>query len=223
MDDHISRMTTTSDLIWLDDRFRRRPLLSFKHYRSFDRTLRVLTANISGGMRYLSLASQSVHLSMNSASFSLLTSRRNSFVTLYDVSRESDGLLHCNSVPSCLPHNGPVFTAYDGHALAALPSDTELAFFRLCQRGSIHRQDIRITRADEDQPRSVQGRRVTHQWDEGVQKLEKQASQLQIDFGPAADRHYTEVNLRGAYESSLLPLSISISSDNQYRYIRNFG
>lgn len=50
MHDYISRITTTSDVIWLDDRFRRRPLLSFKHYRSFDRTLRVLTANLSGGM-----------------------------------------------------------------------------------------------------------------------------------------------------------------------------
>jgi len=50
MHDYISRVTTTSDVIWLDDRFRRRPLLSFKHYRSFDRTLRVLTANLSDGM-----------------------------------------------------------------------------------------------------------------------------------------------------------------------------
>jgi hypothetical protein len=50
MNDYISRITTTSDVIWLDDRFRRRPLLSFKHYRSFDRTLRVLTAKLSGGM-----------------------------------------------------------------------------------------------------------------------------------------------------------------------------
>lgn len=58
MHDHISRVTTTSDVIWLDDRFRRRPLLSFKHYRSFDRTLRVLTANIYGGMipPYLSMS-----------------------------------------------------------------------------------------------------------------------------------------------------------------------
>ncbi|KAH0827044.1 hypothetical protein J3R83DRAFT_4727 [Lanmaoa asiatica] len=151
MHDYISRITTTSDVIWLDDRFRRRPLLSFKHYRSFDRTLRVLTANLSG------------------ATFSLLTSRRNGFVTLYDISRGSDGLLHSSSVPSCLPHDGPMFTAYDGHALVTLPSDVQLAFLRLCQHGSIHRQDIRIARPDKDQPGSVQERHVTHQWDEDVQ------------------------------------------------------
>ncbi|KAF8557295.1 hypothetical protein OG21DRAFT_1601750 [Imleria badia] len=183
MHDYISRITTTSDVIWLDDRFRRRPLLSFKHYRGFDRTLRVLTANLNG------------------ASFSLLTSRRNSFVTLYDVSRGSDGLLHCHSIPSCLPHNGPMFTAYDGHALIALPSDMEFSFFRLCQRGSIQRQDIRVARPDEDEPGSSQEGHVTHRWDEDVQALEKQVNQLQIDFGPAGEKHYIEVNLRGAYEN----------------------
>lgn len=106
-------------------------------------------------------------------------------------------------MPSCLPHNGQVFTAYDGHALVALPSDVELTLFRLSERGSIHRQDIRVAQPDEDQPGSVREGQVTRQWDEDVQTLEEQVSQLQIDFGPAGGRHYTEVNLRGAYESTL--------------------
>ncbi|KAF8447531.1 hypothetical protein L210DRAFT_3472417 [Boletus edulis BED1] len=183
--DYISRITTTADVIWLDDRFRGRPLLSYKHNRSFDRTLRVLTANLSG------------------ASLSLLTSQRNGFVTLYDVNRGSDRLLHCNSVPSCLPHNDnvPMFAVYDGHALVALPSDTELSFFRLCQRGSIHRQQIGFARLDEDRLGSVQEGHVTHQWGEDVQALDKEVDQLHTDFGPAGERHYTEVNLRGAYEN----------------------
>ncbi|KAG8217857.1 hypothetical protein J3R82DRAFT_6023 [Butyriboletus roseoflavus] len=198
MHNYISRITTTSDMIWLDDRFRRRPLLSFKHHRSFDRTLRVLTANLSG------------------ASLSLLTSRRNGFVTLYDVNRGSDDLLHCNSIPSCLPHNGPTFTAYDGHALVASPSDVELTFLRLCQRGSIHRQDIRVTRSDEDHPGSPQEGHVIHQGDEYVQTLEKQADGLQVDFGPAGGRHYTEVNLRGAYEKIF-----TIGDDTQEDIVRD--
>lgn len=63
--DYISRITTTSDVIWLDDRFRRRPLLSFKHYRSFDRTLRVLTANLAGGT-FLSFPGESALISIPS-------------------------------------------------------------------------------------------------------------------------------------------------------------
>ena len=95
-----------------------------------------------------------------------------------------------------------MFAAYDGHALVALPSDVELTFFRLSECGSIERQDIRVARPDEDQLGSVKEGQATHQWDEDVQTLEKQANQLQIDFGPAGGRHYTEVNLRGAYEST---------------------
>lgn len=106
-------------------------------------------------------------------------------------------------------------TAYDGHALVALPSGMQLAFFRLCQRGSIHRQDIHVAQPDKDQPGSVQEGHVTHQWDEDVQALEKQVNRLRIDFGPAGERHYTEVNLRGAYESlSFRPTPISVLTIN---------
>lgn len=66
MQDYISRITTTSDVIWLDDRFRRRPLLSFKHYRSFDRNLTVLTANISCGMSLPYLKLKGVLISISS-------------------------------------------------------------------------------------------------------------------------------------------------------------
>lgn len=69
--DYISRITTTSDVIWLDDRFRRRPLLSFKHYRSFDRTLRVLTANLSGGMFLCYLAEEGVLIKISSLDFTI--------------------------------------------------------------------------------------------------------------------------------------------------------
>lgn len=163
-----------------------------------------------------------MHLLVSLVSFSLLTSRRNGLVTLYDVSRGSDGLLHSNSIPSCLPHDGPMFTAYDGHALVVLPSDMELTYLRLCQRGSIHRQDIRVARSDQDQPRSAQEGHVTHQWDEDVQRLEKQANELHIDFGPAGGRHYTEVNLRGAYEGSSFHPCNDICSHDQRRDICSY-
>jgi len=112
-------------------------------------------------------------------------------------------------------------TAYDGHALVVLPSDVELAFFGLCQRGGIHRQDIRIARPNEGQPGSVREGRDTYRWDEDVQTLEKQANQLRIDFGPAGGRQYTEVNLRGAYESLSFRPHKNICSHHQCRNICN--
>ena len=218
VDNYIGRITTTSDIIWLDDRFRKRPLLSYKHYRSFDRTLRVTTANCGGGMFLPYLAN--VYL-MFPASLSLLTSRRNGLVSLYDVSRGTDGLLHCNSNPFCLPQAEPVFMAYNGDALVALPSNERLMFLRLCRRGSIYRQDIGVARSlDEDQPGSLQHNHVTHRWDEDILTLEKCASELQSDFGPAGGRHFSEVNFRGAYESMSYRAQNQICSYNQQRYLQ---
>ncbi|KIJ16780.1 hypothetical protein PAXINDRAFT_98585 [Paxillus involutus ATCC 200175] len=182
MHDYLSRVTTTSEVIWLDNRFRRRPLMSFKHQRSFDRTLRVLTADLSSG------------------SLSLLMSRRNDLVTVYDVNRGTDSLMHCNSTPACFPHDGPTLTSYNGHALVVSPSRTEFMLLRLRQRGSIHRQDIRVVGPDEDELPDIQEDRATHHWNDDVQRLDKLATELRPDFGPVAMRHYTEVDFRGAYQ-----------------------
>ncbi|KIK98708.1 hypothetical protein PAXRUDRAFT_823553 [Paxillus rubicundulus Ve08.2h10] len=180
--DYLSRVTTTSEVIWLDDRFRRRPLMSFKHQRSYDRTLRVLTADLSSGP------------------LSLLMSRRNDLVTVYDVNRATDGLTHCNSTPACFPRDGPTLTSYNGHTLIVSPSRTEFMLLRLRQQGSIHRQDIRVVGPDEDELQDVQEDRATHHWNGDVQRLDKLATELQPDFGPVAMRHYTEVDFRGAYQ-----------------------
>ncbi|KAF9218216.1 hypothetical protein BS17DRAFT_791905, partial [Gyrodon lividus] len=182
MHDYLSRVTTTSEVIWLDDRFRRRPLMSFSHHRSFDRTLRVLTANLSNGP------------------LSLLMSRCNDLVTVYDVNRGADGLIHSNSTPACLPRDGPTLASYNGHALIVPPSGSELMILRLRQRGSIHRQDIRVLGPDEDELQDVQEDRATHHWNDDVQRLDRLANELQPDFGPVATRHHTEVDLRGAYQ-----------------------
>lgn len=108
-------------------------------------------------------------------------------------------------------------TAYDGYALVAFPSDVKLTFLRLCQRGSIHRQDICVAQLDEDQLGSIQEDHVTHQWGEDVLALEEQSNRLQTDFGPAGGRHFIEVNLRGAYESTSFCHYKRICSHHQHR------
>ncbi|KIJ69031.1 hypothetical protein HYDPIDRAFT_184954 [Hydnomerulius pinastri MD-312] len=180
--DYVSRVTTTSDVIWLDDRFRQKPLMSFKHHRSYDRTLRTVTAQLASGP------------------LSLLMSRKNGLVTVYDVNRGTDGLIHCNSTPACLPCDGTTRTSYTGYAAIVLPSGSNFSLLRLGQRGNILRQDIRVFGTGEDQSQDVTEDSTTHGWSNDVLKLEKQANELQPDFGPAGARHYTVVDLRGAYE-----------------------
>ncbi|KAF9246160.1 hypothetical protein BU15DRAFT_84962 [Melanogaster broomeanus] len=182
MHDYLGRVTTTSDVIWFDDRFRKRPLISFKHHRSFDRTLKVLTASASSGP------------------LSLLMSRRSGLVTVYDVNRGPDNLIHCNSTPTCLPCDGPMLALYNGDALISLPSGSDLSLLRLRQRGSIHRQDFRIVGPDEDELQDVQEDRASQQWNDDVQQLDRVANELQPDVGPAGMRHFTEVDLGGAYD-----------------------
>jgi hypothetical protein len=39
LDNRLSRLVTTSEVIWIDSRFHRRPVLAWKHEREYDRTL----------------------------------------------------------------------------------------------------------------------------------------------------------------------------------------
>ncbi|KAI6118836.1 hypothetical protein EV401DRAFT_1862589 [Pisolithus croceorrhizus] len=187
--DNLSHVTTTSDIIWLDDRFAKKPILSFKHHRSYDRTLKTLTVQLGFGPLVL------------------LTSRKNGLVTVYDVSRGTDGLVHCNSPPSCLPWNKPLNALYAGCTAVASPCMSKMSFLALTHQGGIYQQDIQIITGDE-MPAFIEGNRVVRVWDADVDKLDKQASDLHPDVGPVGGRHFTEVNFRGVYDSWYLSLKI---------------
>jgi hypothetical protein len=44
--DHIFRLASTSEILWIDERFPRRPLLAYIHGRQFDRSLGLLTIDL---------------------------------------------------------------------------------------------------------------------------------------------------------------------------------
>lgn len=47
--DNIIRLSSTSQIIWIDRRHPGKPLMGFKHGREFDRTLEVQTACVDNG------------------------------------------------------------------------------------------------------------------------------------------------------------------------------
>lgn len=47
--DHMVRLTSTTEIIWVDDRVPRKPLLGYKHGRQFDRTLETHTILLNDG------------------------------------------------------------------------------------------------------------------------------------------------------------------------------
>ena len=46
LDNGLSRLVTTSEVIWVDSRFHRRPVLAWKHEREYDRTLSARAVDI---------------------------------------------------------------------------------------------------------------------------------------------------------------------------------
>ena len=46
-EDHLISFVTTSEVIWIDERFPRKPLLGYEHGREFDKTLAVQTLSFT--------------------------------------------------------------------------------------------------------------------------------------------------------------------------------
>ncbi|KAI9459483.1 hypothetical protein BJY52DRAFT_1223106 [Lactarius psammicola] len=91
-DDRLLRRVTTNQLVWVDPRFHTRPVLAMKHEREFDRTL------------------SSHVVSIGDAKLTVLSSRNNSLLSVYDESDNNDGLVQSHTLPcslsGCFP-NGP--------------------------------------------------------------------------------------------------------------------
>ena len=47
--EHIFSVSTTSELIWLDERYAKKSLLSFRHNRVYDRSLSVRVVQLNNG------------------------------------------------------------------------------------------------------------------------------------------------------------------------------
>jgi hypothetical protein len=44
--DHIFRLVSTSEIVWIDERSPQKPLLGYMHGRQFDRSLSILTVDL---------------------------------------------------------------------------------------------------------------------------------------------------------------------------------
>ena len=197
--DHFSCVTTTGHVIWLDDRYPRRPLLGFKHHRGRDMTLGTLSIQLQTGWSILDQIGQSLLNLLGLTS--LLTSRKNGLVTVYDVNRGTDNLVHCNSPPICLPWDKPMFTKCTGHAVVASPCGSAMSLLRLTAQGSIHRQDIRVFTGLQAKSQPASEDALAYEWDANVQNLDEKAKDLSPLFGLGLGRYFTELDLRAPYES----------------------
>ncbi|KAG1756637.1 uncharacterized protein EDB91DRAFT_1213345 [Suillus paluster] len=176
--EHLLTISTTSELIWLDDRYPKKALLSFKHHRAYDRSLNIRVVQLDGGP------------------LAFLSSLKNGLVTIYDVSRGNDNLIQCHSVPTSLPHYGDVGAPDSEGTFFVRPDRSTFSLLRLSGQGSIHCQDFTVCRNDMD----VLPRQTSHEWSADVQKVAQRAKELQPQYGPLGARHFSELNLRTAYQ-----------------------
>ncbi|KAH7912210.1 hypothetical protein BJ138DRAFT_1083982 [Hygrophoropsis aurantiaca] len=176
--DQMIRVATTSKLVWFDHRFCHRPLLSVRHGRQYDRTLETRT----------------MHLSQTP--LTILTSRKNGFITAYDVNHDADGLLRYNSLLTQPPYYGSMYDTISGHSMCAHPSGTEASLFQLSQQGSIYRRDLRFDGAEKPSREPYS----THNWPSVVKDLDRRSANMVVDLGCLEDRELSEVTMHAAFQ-----------------------
>ncbi|KAG6832340.1 hypothetical protein H0H87_001981 [Tephrocybe sp. NHM501043] len=170
--EHIVKLSSTRELLWIDSRFPRNPLLCYKHGRQFDRSLRVLTSPMSA--------------------LTLLTSRANAMVSLYDISRLEREPIHINALPRCFMSDPQANASYVGQALFKHPFDTgpdAFSLIQLSERGSLHQ--VNLSMSDE----AVATFKIS--WTTEVKELESQP--LPALETPYAGQAYAETDLSATY------------------------
>ncbi len=194
-DGHLIRLCTTSQLLWIDDRKPGKPILGYKHNRSFDRTLRTDTVAFRNGK---SIFGMRLHLfSDNKFSAShFLDITKNGMVQVYTVSHSSEnGLIHANGLPYCLTSATDFEDSLTGQLFAHHPYlgwDQSFSLLRLSRRGAI--QMIELGHSDE-----IETLTPNFEWSDDVKELDFNASTLRPDIGPLGNREYMEVDFSEMY------------------------
>ncbi|KAI1794593.1 hypothetical protein LXA43DRAFT_995724 [Ganoderma leucocontextum] len=183
-EDHTLRLVSTDQILWLDERYTRKPLLAVKHSREFDLTLRTQTHVLTNGF------------------LTFLTSRKNSLVTVYDVSRDTENLVHMHGPPYALPSivrpDGP-HLGFAFYQQPTLVGTKHISLFQLSERGSVSLLNLDHVSADmASREISTTVPRRAH-WTPEVQALGEAADAKHVDQGPLAGRAHGVVNMQLAY------------------------
>ncbi|KAF8211474.1 hypothetical protein K438DRAFT_1709725 [Mycena galopus ATCC 62051] len=209
--DHLLRLCTTSQIVWVDRRFAAKPLLAFRHGRAFDRSLEARTISFENG-----------HLTT-------LTSRKNGLLAVYDVARSQGHLASVQAPPYCLvtstaststtstfsstSGNGGIQTQL-GHCFLRHPlerPDSPLTFFRLADVGSISAFQLSLENTDAAAHADAEGVGVAREvgeasfeWSPDVRRLAAQAAHLKEEESTLGAREPTVFDMGPAYEHFFL-------------------
>ncbi|KAF9520593.1 hypothetical protein BS47DRAFT_1335765 [Hydnum rufescens UP504] len=191
---HLLCVTSTDRVVWIDTRFPRQSVLTWRHKRAVDRTLKATTASIDG------------------APMTFLTSNINALVSLYDVRQEADGEIFSYGdpyEPRLSFRTNTARTPFLRSGFALLPRShgsqsigggqgAVLDWFELSSSGAIFHQELYYT----DPARSPEESREENvPFAEATDLDTRRVTPNVAD--PVADREGIVVNLSGLYNSIL--------------------
>ncbi|KAJ7067969.1 hypothetical protein C8F01DRAFT_1049740 [Mycena amicta] len=120
--DDTFRVCTTDQLLWIDRRNTKKPLLAFNHGRAFDRSLEVNTVLTENGP------------------LTVLSSRKHGLLTVYSTQLSGNGVAHVEA-PYCLTASASGYRK--GHFFLN-DSSSPTTYFRLSEEGSINAFELSL-------------------------------------------------------------------------------
>ncbi|KAJ7162551.1 hypothetical protein C8R43DRAFT_990633 [Mycena crocata] len=172
--DHMLRLCTTSQVVWFDRRNTVKPMLAFKHGRSFDRTLEAKTIPTNNG-----------HLTT-------LSSRKNGFMSIYDITLSQDSMPYARASPYGLA-TSTMGAFQTGHCFLRHPLEelhSPLTFFRLSGVGSICASQLSTTDVGE----------APFSWSEDVHRLNDDSAQLREDVSTFGSEKLSTLDMFHTYD-----------------------
>uniref|UniRef100_A0A8H7Y4I7 Uncharacterized protein n=1 Tax=Psilocybe cubensis TaxID=181762 RepID=A0A8H7Y4I7_PSICU len=171
---NILPLCSTDQVIWMDTRFTGKPLLAYSHGRQRD--------------RYIS--TQTLYHRANT-SLTFLTSRNNGLVTVYDVSRPSEGLFHLNDSPYSVFGSIDTYQRHLGQQFLSL--NETLGLVRLSELKGVEFTEILSL------PSESRNGHAIELSEDVIQNRDPQAV-VPADLGPLSIQEFSQVNLNSVYK-----------------------
>lgn len=137
--------------------------------------------------------------------YTILMSRRDGLITVYDVSRGRDGTVHIHNIPYSLPKTHIPEHRTRGEIIFRHPADKDSVaaiILRLTHRGALHRMDVELVEDDALNDLTPIAP-VGPGWAPEVQELSKLGT-TRVDPGPLGGRKHDLFDLDKAYEGQAL-------------------
>ncbi|KAF8643784.1 hypothetical protein AX16_008803 [Volvariella volvacea WC 439] len=171
--EHSVTLSTTRQLLFVDDRMPAKPLFGYYHGRQFDR----------------SLDTQMIH--QQDSSLILLTSRKNDLISIYDVTR-SGGLMRLEASPYCLPAINGYGANCLGRAIVGPIDGCAATLFDLANNGSLYARTLFSIGQNEP---SVQVK-----WSEEIMELKEHVEILTGGNTPLDLHEAAEIDFSSVYD-----------------------